>query len=287
MSAVLDTSERPAAPADKPWSLWRRQVAAILRLEMRKSFFSRRALLLYLMALLPVAALAGFALVPMAWRESDQIAWAGQVFAGVYQFILRALIFFGCAWVFTSLFRGEVLDRSLHYYLLAPVRREVLVAGKYLSALIATVVLFGGSTLLSYLLLLPPYGWRATERYLFDTGGLSHLAAYLGITALGCLGYGAVFLLIGLLFRNPILPAGLILVWESANFLLLPGLKKLSVIHYLKNLLPDPLPEGPFAVVGKPSPAWVSVVGLLAFAALMLVLSGLRIRRMEVDYRDD
>ena len=41
-----------------------------------------------------------------------------------------------------NLFRGEVVDRSLHYYFLAPVRREVLVVGKYLSGLIATIALF-------------------------------------------------------------------------------------------------------------------------------------------------
>ncbi len=70
---------------------------------------------------------------------------------------------------------------------------------------------------------------------------------YLGITALACIGYGAVFLIIGLFFRNPIIPAILIYGWEWINFLLPPLLKKLSVIHYLHSLTPVPIPEGPFA----------------------------------------
>ena len=41
-----------------------------------------------------------------------------------------------------NLFRGEMLDKTLHYWFLAPARREVLLAGKYLAGLIAAVVIF-------------------------------------------------------------------------------------------------------------------------------------------------
>ncbi len=44
--------------------------------------------------------------------------------------ILRTVVFFGCAWIFMNLFRGDIVDRSLHFYFLSPVRREVLVVGK-------------------------------------------------------------------------------------------------------------------------------------------------------------
>ncbi len=72
-----------------------------------------------------------------------KIAEATVVFADLYDgMILRTVIFFGCAWIFMNLFRGEVVDRSLHYYFLSPVRREVLVAGKYISGLVTAIVLF-------------------------------------------------------------------------------------------------------------------------------------------------
>ena len=41
-----------------------------------------------------------------------------------------------------NLIRGEVVDESLHYYFLCALRREVLIAGKYISGLVASVVLF-------------------------------------------------------------------------------------------------------------------------------------------------
>lgn len=286
-AAMAVQTPRASGSGGSHWALWRRQVGAILRLEARKHFLGRRALLLYLAALMPVLATGAFALVPLKWRDSPQIGFAAQIYAGVFQGFVLMVVYFGCVWVFTNLFRGEVLDRSLHYYLLAPVRREVLVAGKFLSGLLATLVLFGGSTLASYLLLFPPYGLAQTRQYLFAGPGLAHLGAYLGVTALACLGYGAVFLLLGLFLRNPILPAAIILFWEIINFLLPPLLKKLSVIHYLKTLCPVPVSEGPFAMVAEPTPAWAAIAGLVALTAVLLVLSALRIRRMEIDYGDD
>src|SRR5207249_1626717 len=52
---------------------------------------------------------------------------ASRLFAGVFQlYYVRLAIFFGCVGVFMNLFRGEMLDKSLHFYLLSPMPREVL-----------------------------------------------------------------------------------------------------------------------------------------------------------------
>jgi hypothetical protein len=267
------------------WQLWIRQTLAILRLEMRKNFFGRRALLLYLAAGFPLVMLSLLALFPPATSEMQNFGELTQIYAGVYGgLVLRTLVFFGCAWVFMNLFRGEVVDRSLHYYFLSPVRREVLVVGKYLSGLIATTVLFSITTAGTVLILF--FGIMPSEasRHFFDGPGTGHLLAYVGITILACIGYGAVFLILGLFFRNPIIPGLLLYGWEWINFLLPPGLKKVSVIHYLQSLAPVPMSEGPFAVLAEPTPAWISVPSLLVFTAIVLALAGLHIRRTEISY---
>ena len=268
-----------------PWALWSRQIVAILRLELKKNFFSRRAFLIYLLALLPVLLLAVLAVFPPPAKEWQDFGMLSIVFAAIYGgLILRTLIFFGCAWIFMNLFRGDIVDRSLHYYFLAPVRREVLVVGKYLSGLLTSITLFVGATLVSFLLLYFPRGYSATLQFLFDGPGLGHLLTYLGISVLACIGYGAAFLVIGLFFRNPIIPAVIIYGWEWINFLLPPLLKKMSVIHYLHSLAPVPMPEGPFAIVAEPTPAWISVPSLLIVTVLVLVFASFRIRRMEINY---
>ncbi len=276
-------------PAPGTGALWRRQIAAILRLELRRSFLGARALLLYLAALAPVGLAAIYAVMALYLAEGKEtIQSASKFYAAIYQpFLLTMIVFFGCTWVFSNLIRGEVLDRSLHYYFLAPVRREVLISGKFLAGLVGSALLFGASTVASYLLMYLPFGNAAIHTHLLGGPGLGHLFTYLGITLLACLGYGSVFLLVGLVFRNPILPAFLLLVWEWLNFLLPPLLKKLSVIHYLKALCPVPMSDGPFAVLSEPPSAVTSVLGLLVFAAVVLVLATLRIRHMEVDYAND
>jgi ABC-type transport system involved in multi-copper enzyme maturation permease subunit len=270
------------------WALWTRQTLAIVRLEIKKNFLSRRAFLLYLIAGLPLVLLSMLALFPPPTDEMQNFGELGQVYAAIYGgLILRTLIFFGCAWVFMNLFRGEVVDRSLHYYFLAPVRREVLLVGKYLSGLIATIVLFSITTVGSMLIL---YGWlfpSESVRYFFEGAGAGQMLAYLGVTILACIGYGAVFLIVGLFFRNPIIPGLMLYGWEWINFLLPPLLKKISVIHYLQSLVPVRMSEGPFAVLVEPTPAWISVPSLLLFTGLVLFLASLHIRRMEISYAGD
>lgn len=289
-SVDVTRTETGASGPGKPWGLWWRQVRAILRIETRKSFLGRRALLLYLVALLPLGIVAAFDVGVMFFSpEQETVGWATQEFySNLYQgLILRMVVFFGCLWVFMNLFRGEVMDRSLHYYFLAPVRRSVLVVGKFLAGVMATFLLFGGSTLLSYLLVYIPFGSEAISQHLFGGPGLSQMLTYLGITFLACLGYGAVFLLLGLLFKNPIFPAVGLFLWEWIHWLLPGFLKKLTVLHYLKPLSPVPFEEGLFAMPSDPPSTWVSVGGLIAFAALLLFLSAVRARRMEISYGDD
>jgi len=299
MSATLETREKAAAMTtdvtpgeitarevqDAGWSLWTRQTLAILRLEIRKNFLGRRALLLYILAGLPLGLLTLLALFPPDTDEFHNFPDLHLIFSAVYNgLILRTILFFGCAWVFMNLFRGEVVDRSLHYYFLSPVRREVLVVGKYLSGAAATGVLFGLTTLGSIFLL---YFWRfpaESARYFFDGPGGAQALTYIGITMLACVGYGAIFLIVGLFFRNPIIPALVFYGWEWINFLLPPILKKVSVIHYLHSLTPVPMSEGPFAVLAEPTPAWISVPSLFIFTVLLLAFAGLRIRRMEISY---
>ena len=277
-----------ASEGSVPWALWGRQIVAILRLELKKNFFGKRAILVYLMAALPVLLIAALALNPWTAEELRNAGHAGLIFAGIYEgLILRTVVVFGCAWIFMNLFRGEVIDRSLHYYFLSPVRREVLVAGKYIAGLATSLVLFGGVTLVCLVLLYIPRGVSASAQHLFNGPGLGHALTYIGVTILACIGYGAVFLVIGLFFRNPIVPAFLLYGWEWINFLLPPVLKKLSVIHYLRSLSPVSMSEGPFAIVAEPTPAWIAIPGLLALTAVVLVIAAVRIRRMEIRYGTD
>jgi hypothetical protein len=90
------------------------------------------------------------------------------------------------------------------------------------------------------------------------------------------------------LFRNPMIPAAVVWVWEGLNPFLPALLKKISVIFYLKSLLPVEVPAPPpFSVMvieTDPTPAWLAVPGLLAVAAILLVYAAVSARRVEISY---
>jgi len=96
--------------------------------EIRRSIFSAKALPLYLLVGMPIALMLLRAVfMPDSMRANP--AHATTEFAEVFNFfLLRFVVFFSNALIFVRLFRGEILERSLHYHLLAPVRREVLAA---------------------------------------------------------------------------------------------------------------------------------------------------------------
>ncbi|MDT8301256.1 MAG: ABC transporter permease subunit [Sedimentisphaerales bacterium] len=216
------------------------------------------------------------------------------VFATSFQFyFLRLAIFFGCVGVFVNLFRGEMLDKSLHFYLLTPMRREVLLAGKYFAGLLATVVIFTSSTALQWWAML----WQFERGVIVDFlagPGWSQFAAYLSVTALACVGYGSIFLAVGLLFRNPIVPTAVVLLWESANPFLPPLLKKTSMIYYLQSLCPvtasqDNLPPLMYLLISptEPAAALTAVTRIVLLTLIVLVLASFIARKLEINYSTD
>jgi hypothetical protein len=215
-----------------------------------------------------------------------------RVFAGVFQyFYLRLAIFFGCLGIFMNLFRGEMLDKTLHFWFLAPARREVLLLGKYGAGLIASTVIFAGGALLCFAVMLWPNDPVEVQGY-WQGPGMAHAFWYALAAALGCVGYGSVFLAAGLLLRNPIIPAAVLLAWESINGFLPEILQKLSVLHYLQSLCPVPAPmdqDVPAVIQLLLSPAAPAsrlgaIAGLLVLTAVVLWLSRSAIRRMQIAY---
>lgn len=275
---------------------WSRQIDAIVRLELKKYVFGRRWFAVYLLALGPVLILLMRMLrIMQPWRIvrngvdlSDSLVTLNTGYAVFFQlYLLRFATFFGCVFVFTQLFRGEVLEKTLHYYLLAPVRREVLAIGKYIAGLVTVLTLFLASTALTYVMLYAPLGSQQFNDFFFNGPGLQHLARYMMVAMLACVGYGALFLLTGLFFKNPAPPAIMILGWESFNFVLPELLQKFSVVHYLQSICPAPIPRGPLAVITAPTSAWYSVPGLLILTIAILFVASVRIRGMEVTYSAD
>ena len=270
-------------------ALWMRQIAAVWRMEWKKTLFSKRGWWIYCLALAPVFLTAMHWLIESGVRNRHHTLGDDSVaFAALFQFFyLRGAIFFGCMGLFSNLFRGEMLEHTLHYYYLTPLRREMLVAGKYLAGLAAALLLFVGGTVVSFLFI-GRHAGAAYTSYILHGPGLSQLAWYSVTAALACVGYGAIFLMTGLFFRNPMIAGAVVFVWEGINPFLPSLLQKVSVIFYLRNLAPVEVPVPPplnlMVIAADPSPAWLAIGGLLAVSALLLAYTAISARTAEIAY---
>ena len=94
-------------------SLWNRQILAIMRIDLAKTFFARRGLWIYLLALAPAVPMFLHGLFDHKADLQGDFGQDVQIFAGIFQFFfLRIAIFFGCVGIFMNLFRGEMVDKS-------------------------------------------------------------------------------------------------------------------------------------------------------------------------------
>jgi hypothetical protein len=129
-------------------------------------------------------------------------------------------------------------------------------------------------------------------RAYWDAGGMTHAAWYAAAAALGCVGYGSVFLAVGLYVRNPIVPAALLLAWEGAHGILPEAMQRISILYYLQSLCPVPAPieadaptlvkllAAPVAPASRPG----AILGLLFLTAFVLWIASRAVRRLEISY---
>lgn len=271
-------------PTKKSWALWRYQVRTLVLRELRRNLGGRRAIPLILVASLPI----GIGLLRAVFLSK---ADAGDIGEGISQFavsfqvvFLRLILFFTCASLFVRTFRGEILEKSMHFLLLAPIRRSVLVIGKYLGGLVTALTVFLPTIAVSYLLYLLPHGSQALMRFFSSGKGWAQFSSYLFVTALACIGYGALFMLAGLFFKNPMVPAIILLGWETLIPFMPPFLKVFSLIYYLSSLTPIPVSHGAFAFMAAPISDWLSITILLTLTSILIVIAGITLSRIEISY---
>src|SRR5262245_8255016 len=178
-------------------SKWTQQMSAVVSFEFRKFLSGRKWVFPILLAAAPIGLVTMLLVFDPSPPTNADIT---EVFAVMFQtFMLRLMILFGCALVFASLYRSDMVTRTMHFYLLTPIRREVLVAGKYLAGLLITGALYGATVLITNILIHSANGRAVADAHFFGGPGASQLFSYVGIALLGCVGYGSVFMLTGFL----------------------------------------------------------------------------------------
>ena len=175
----------------------------------------------------------------------------------------------------SALIREEIEDNTLPFLLTRPVSKPSLAVSKFAGYLIAGVAF-----------LLPPVvvAYGITEAYVGTGLGadVDVLEGFLAATALGVLAYGALFYLLSVVLRKPLMVGLLIgFVWESIVVSLPGSVPKLSITYYLRSVLGGMIAVGPYT--GNPDyvSAPVAVAVLVVFSIVVLVLSAVAFQGME------
>lgn len=242
-----------------------RAARAVFDLSLDGMVFSRRSLL---MALL-VAAPAAFAILyrVLSATQGEPPLGPPDLYAlMVAVYWVRNVLPLAALFYATSLVADEVEGRTLTYLLTRPLTRASIFAGKFAAYLATTFTLALPAAVVTFFVLMtapqaPPLG-----------PAVSDLLRDLGVMLLALVAYGALFGLLGVLLKRPVIPGLLFLYgWELlAN---LPGyLPRFTLTAWLRSLIRHrPAEEGIAGLFQQVLPADQA---LLVLAGVSLALLG-------------
>jgi ABC-2 type transport system permease protein len=202
----------------------------VFDLTLEGMLWSRRSLLMAFFLGLPVlfAILFRAVLAARVPPELGGFELYGMVVAVYY---VRNVLPLAALFYASSLVADEVEGKTLTYLLTRPIRRASILAGKFGAYLATTLSLVLPATVVTFFLL-------TTVGGLGGVGGrVPDLFRDLGVIVLALVVYGALFTLLGVLLRRPLIPGLLFLFgWELvAN---LPGyMPRFTVTAWLRSLL--------------------------------------------------
>jgi ABC-2 type transport system permease protein len=239
----------------------------VFDLTLEEMLWSRRSLLMAVFLGLPVLFGVLFRAV-LAARVPPELSGFELYGLVVNHYYVRNVLPLAALFYASSLVADEVEGKTLTYLLTRPIRRASILSGKFAAYLATTLSLALPATVVTFFLL-------ATARGLAGVGArVPDLFRDLGVIALALVVYGALFTLLGVLMRRPLVPGLLFLFgWELvAN---LPGhMPRLTVTAWLRSLLRHrPAQEGLSELFVQVLPAGQGLVVLGVMAVSFMALA--------------
>lgn len=201
---------------------------------------------------------------------------------------LKFIVFFGASIFGFAVMRQEVEDQTLHYLLLQPVDRWMLIIGRFLAFLIIGSAICVTSLWISYFVLTGP---RLGVGYVFDAlfseGRFQDLLTESLVIVLGLLVFGSLALLMASIFKS-VFYVLLLLAWESSLPYLPSSLKFWTITHYLHGLLPQgyEVRRRFLSLAGEPPSTAMSLVFLGGFSLVLIAAAIARFQSKECLYGD-
>jgi ABC-type transport system involved in multi-copper enzyme maturation permease subunit len=241
-----------------------RGARGVFDLALEGMIWSRRSLLMALLLGLPVLFGVLYRVVLAAKLPAKVTGFDlyGVIVAFYY---VRNVLPLAALFYATALVADEVEGKTITFLLTRPLRRASILIGKFAAYVATTLSLSLPATVATFFLLTSAQGTEGLGARVPD------LFRDLGTVSLALLAYGALFTLLGVVLRRPVIPGLLFLfVWELvAN---LPGyMPRLTVTAYLRSLITHRPADAGFAqLFGEVLPVSLCLVVLTGIVVTSL-----------------
>ena len=239
---------------------------AVFGLSLEGMLWSRRSLVLGLLLGIPVLLAIAYRLV-LAAHLPAEITGSDLYGYLVALFWVRNALPLAALFYATALIADEVEGKTLTYLLTRPVQRRAILAGKFAAYVVTTLCLALPAAVVTFFVL-------ATSKGANVAASVPDLLRDLGVVSLTLVVYGALFALMGVLMKRPLIPGLLFLyVWELiAN---LPGyMPRFTVTAWLRSLVTHrPAGRGMSELFWQVRPADLSMMVLTGLTAAFLFLA--------------
>ena len=238
---------------------------AVFDLSLDGMVFSMRSVLMALLVAFPVLCAVLFRIM-----SATRPGWLPVGAMDAYAFVIavywiRNVLPLAALFYATALVADEVEARTLTYLLTRPLTRPAIFAGKFAAYLATTFTLALPAAVLTFFICMtaptaPPLGTAAGD-----------LLRDLGVMLLTLVVYGALFGLLGVLLKRPVIP-GLVFLYGWELLANVPGyLPRLTLTAWLRSLIPyRPAEEGLAGLFQQALPADQALVILVLESLLFL-----------------
>ena len=241
----------------------------LIWLTMRTILFDKKTIMVVIMLLALLA-------IPAKWLSeppSDQEGAALQAFLMIVVILyLQFIVLYVCLLYGSSIITSEVEDRTLTYILSRPITKLEIILFKYIGYVISVFLLFALPTVLNYIMLAP---------YEDGASGLSSnadfLAFSLGGMFMGIVAWGAFFMMLATMVKNPLMP-GLVycLFWESLITNIGGNISKFTLTYQIRTFIVSGISETRSAFGDNPwgdYPSWQAFTAAIVMAIVCLLIA--------------
>ena len=238
---------------------------AVFDLSLEGMMWTRRSLLMALLIGAPVAFAILYHLVLVTKTSTRPVTPQDLYAVIVVAYWLVAILPLSALFFATSLVADEIEGRTLTYLVTRPLTRGSILAGKFAAYLASTLSLALPAGVLTFFILLSAHGWSAV------TPSVGDLFRDLAVMALALLAYGALFALLGVLLKRPVL-TGLGFLGLEFFMSKLPGyLPRFTITAWVTSLVHHrPAKEGLAGLFQQIFPAGQALAVLIGVSVVFL-----------------